>query len=182
MREKLGKGRLLIMACLGMVACAPQAERTLSYRGLGGVELGMTLREAEPILGANLTLLKDAFYQSDSCWYSRRSDGEESFVAYMMDKNRIVRIDVLDLSGDQNTTDVVSDKGVGIGALEKDVIALYGADIEIRPHLYVSPGGHYLRVQSPDGSSALLFETEDGKVTSFRAGLIPQVDYKERCS
>ena len=100
----------------------------------------------------------------------------------MMDKNRIVRIDVLDLSGDQNTTDVVSDKGVGIGALEKDVIALYGADIEIRPHLYVSPGGHYLRVQSPDGSSALLFETEDGKVTSFRAGLIPQVDYKERCS
>ena len=52
--------------------------------------------------------------------------------------------------------------------------------IRIEPHKY-DDEGHYLILDSSDGSSAILFEESGGKVTDIRAGKKPSVEYVEGC-
>lgn len=52
--------------------------------------------------------------------------------------------------------------------------------IRIEPHKY-DDNGHYLILDSADGSSAVLFEEGGGKVTEIRAGKKPAVEYVEGC-
>jgi hypothetical protein len=59
---------------------------------------------------------------------------------------------------------------------------MYAGRIEEQPHKYVE-GGKNLRIKSDDGASALVFEVDaNGKVTAWRAGVSPQIDYVEGCS
>ena len=59
--------------------------------------------------------------------------------------------------------------------------ALYGDRLQASPHKYVA-GAQYLRLASPDGRSALIFETDaGGKVVRWRVGVPPQIDYVEGC-
>ncbi len=63
---------------------------------------------------------------------------------------------------------------------EDQLRALYGARLQGSPHKDVE-GGKYLSVEAPGGAK-LVFETgADGKVSSWRVGLPPQVDYVEGC-
>jgi hypothetical protein len=51
------------------------------------------------------------------------------------------------------------------------------------PHKYVQ-GGEYLTVTpvSPEDSSLrIVFESEGGRITRFRSGRTPQVEWVERC-
>ena len=51
------------------------------------------------------------------------------------------------------------------------------------PHKYL-PGGEYLTVRSASPADSLrrmVFETENGRVTHFRAGRVPEVEWVERC-
>jgi hypothetical protein len=60
---------------------------------------------------------------------------------------------------------------------------LYGGALQSTPHKYVQ-GGHYLSIAASGvAPSKLVFETDaTGKVSAWRVGLVPQVDYVEGCS
>jgi hypothetical protein len=63
------------------------------------------------------------------------------------------------------------------------VQALYASRVAVSPHKYT--GGHYLTVTpTAPGDSAyrMVFETDGRRVTQFRAGVRPAVEYVEGCS
>ena len=165
----------------GCVDPAPAQEPTLSYGGLGAVKIGMTLPQAERALGAKLLARGQDPYDDDSCWYSSRVDKAEPGIHYMMDHDKIVRIDVFASKG-TGVPATRSDTGFAIGASQAAIIARYGKAVQKSIHPYLGTEGSYLRVASPDHKSALLFETAAGKVTSLRAGTVPAVDFIEGCS
>jgi hypothetical protein len=74
--------------------------------------------------------------------------------------------------------------GGRIGMSKAEIARLYAA-VEAQPHKYTD--GEYLRVKDPaGGAGVLVFETDAqgdaAKVTEWRVGVPPQVDYVEGCS
>lgn len=73
--------------------------------------------------------------------------------------------------------------GVGVGSTEAQVKSLYRPFVQVTPHFY-DPGGHYLVVRSPDpvlSPYRIVFETDGSRVTAFRAGRLPEVEFVEHC-
>jgi hypothetical protein len=93
---------------------------------------------------------------------------------FMVSKDRVVRIEV-------TAPGVVTRSGLGVGDSEDHVKELLPS-ADVTPHKYVAPDGNYLTVWSRDRKAAVRFETLQGKVTSFYAGQVPQVEYVEGCS
>ncbi|MFL5569051.1 MAG: hypothetical protein ACJ772_00590, partial [Gemmatimonadaceae bacterium] len=59
--------------------------------------------------------------------------------------------------------------------------SLYAGRLTTTPHKY-TPGAHYLTVTSPsDPNARIVFETDGSKVTEYRSGRTPAVEYVERC-
>jgi hypothetical protein len=64
---------------------------------------------------------------------------------------------------------------------EADAVTAAFADVEDAPHKYVE-GARTLSVDAPQGDTRLVFETDaDGRITRWRIGQTPQVDYVEGC-
>ena len=139
----------------------------------------MTVTEAAAALGSPLR--PRAQDESPACWITRRADGRDPGIAYMVVDGRIRRIDVQPHSGQGPA--VTSPEGAGIGTSERTVLRTYGARLRVEPHPYTgADGGRYLTVSASDGRSGLIFETYGGQVTDFRAGLRPELGYVEGCS
>ncbi|MEA1651626.1 hypothetical protein UAJ10_21755 [Nitrospirillum sp. BR 11164] len=162
---------LAVMAVLP--AACRQSPAPLTFDGLEPVRLGMTLAQAESALGVSFRPMDRT--QSADCWLTGRSDGKDGQVSYMVQKDRITRIDVFAPPGGAAT--IQTAQGIGVGATEAAVLKAYGPAVVVQPHAYEE--GHYLRIE--ERGRVLLFETADGRVTRFRAGLPPAVDYIEGC-
>lgn len=168
---------LAALAAAYLASCGAEPSRNvLTPNGLGPVKAGMTVQQAEEALRAKLTTLKAE--EPEACRYAFRADGTAPAVGYMIIGRHIQRIDIF--ANRAQPTPVLSDKGFGIGSPEQAVAAAYGAALQNMPHPYLPETGRILRVGA--GDAALVFETENGKVTSFRAGRVPFVDYKEHCA
>jgi len=153
------------------------------HRGSGAFATGMTLDEMERVLGFSLSPWREGPYESDECWYTEPLEKSEPQVGYMMKKDRLVRIDIYDLDeGIAAVAPVRTDSGFAVGTSEESIIRHYGNELAKSVHPYIGTEGSYLRIGAADGLSALLFETSHGRVTRFRAGLVPAVDYIEGCS
>ena len=130
----------------------------------------MTAREASAALGATLT---PAVAETAAC-YLAQWRGAPPGVRVMVEEGHVVRVDV-DAAG------VRTAAGAGIGDSEDEVQRLYSGHVVVTPHKYED--GHYLTVipNPADSSHAIVFETGGGKVTRYRAGSRPQVEYVEGC-
>jgi len=109
------------------------------------------------------------------CTYVRPSSAP-SGVLIMLARGRVARVDV-DSSG------VRTDAGIAVGDSAARISQAYGNRATATAHKYV-PGGQYLTVRpvSPNDSTfRIVFETESGRVTRFRSGRIPEVEWVERC-
>ncbi|TWB36436.1 hypothetical protein FBZ91_109298 [Nitrospirillum viridazoti] len=162
---------LALMAALP-AACQPSPP-PLTFDGLEPVRLGMTVVQAESALDVAFRPMDRS--QSADCWLTGRGDGKDKQISYMVEKGRITRIDVFAPPGGEAT--VRTAQGIGVGATEAAVLKAYGPTVVVQPHAYEE--GHYLRIE--ERGRVLLFETADGRVTRFRAGLPPAVDYIEGC-
>ena len=100
----------------------------------------------------------------------------------MVQDNKIVRIDITRPQVDSGAPPIATDEGTTIGTPEQHVIEKYGTRARVSPHKYLAERGHYLEVASPDGKSGIIFETVDGKVTTFRAGTLEAIRLVEGCS
>jgi len=98
---------------------------TMTMDGLGKVHLGMTLKAAGRALGARLVVSPD-YDDPSECSYANRADGRDANVAYMLHRDRIVRIDVDSRTAGKSFVDVRTEAGIGIGSSEADIRRAYG--------------------------------------------------------
>lgn len=97
-------------------------------------------------------------------------------VLVMLARGQVARVDI-------DSAGVASDAGVSVGDSAARVTEAYAGRVTATPHKYV-PGGQYLTVRSTspaDSARRMVFETENGRVTRFRSGRVPEVEWVERC-
>ena len=156
-----------------VAAPAAQSAASARYDGYGATRFGMdeaAFRQAWAG-GLNGTPQPGA-----ECFYLRpkwaKLPGE---LAFMFEHGRFVRYEV-------GTAKEAAPGGGAVGMDEARIRRLYGDRVAEQPHKYLA-GAKYLRVAATAGKGVLLFETDAaGKVTRWRAGVPPQVDYVEGCS
>lgn len=143
------------------------------YDGYGDMRFGMDEAAFKQAWGGEL---KGAQRADSSCFYKTPKWVKvPSDFAFMFENGHFVRYDV----GSAKET---APGGGKVGMSEARIRELYGARVEAQPHKYVD-GAKYLRIAATQGSGVLLFETDaQGKVTRWRVGVPPQVDYVEGCS
>jgi len=148
------------------------SDLALSEEGLGQLQIGMTLAEA-----VNMGLVNERPDMKSACdfVFPAVGAGIPFGVNVMVVKGKIARIDV-------DTGTVTTEDGVKIGDTEDRVKSVYGDELQIQPHKYIE-GGHYMTVKGDSASAgkAIVFETDGKRVTMFRAGRIPEVEWVEGC-
>ncbi len=153
-------------------AMSAQAASRLTEHGIGPVKVGMTLAEARAATAGGVSAPPAA--DTAVCGFATWRDGPAG-LRLMTARGRIVRIDV-----DSGTTN--TEAGASIGDSEERIARLYAGRVEITPHKYTS--GHYLTIRpvsATDSAYRLIFESNGRRVTMFRAGRIPEVEFVEGC-
>lgn len=180
---------LLIVVCsaFALTACdhtrVPPAasgalpkEVAISYMGFGPAHWGASDEEVRQAWGRNM---EGAPSEPGGCYYLiPQSPAETEFpgyrIGFMIRDARLYRIDV-------HVPDIMAPGGGRVGMNKAQLHALYPTMTD-HLHKYIE-GGQYLRVRDPQGGEGVvLFETDGtGKVTQWRVGVPPQVDFVERC-
>lgn len=151
----------------------PDATALARYDGYGDLRFGMGADEAKKAFGGDLNGAPGA---GETCYYlSPVSNPAPSHFAFMIENGKFVRYDV---GNDKETAPGGGKRGMDAERIRQ----LYEGRIEETAHKYV-PGGKVLRIKDSAGSGVLVFETDAaGKVSGWRVGVAPQVDYVEGCS
>lgn len=152
---------------------APAAANGMAaYDGYGALRLGMDEATFRKAWQGELAGQLDA---AGGCSVLRpvwaKAPGD---LRFMFEQGRFVRYDI-------GTAKEPAPGGGTVGMDGARIRALYGEAVQVAPHKYEA-GASTLRIATPDGRGALVFETDaSGKVTRWRVGLTPQVDYVEGC-
>ncbi len=143
------------------------------YDGYGDLRFGMDEATVDKAWGGEL---KGAPGPDSTCFYKTPTWVKlPRDFAFMFEGGQFVRYDV-------GTAKEAAPGGGKVGMDEAQIRTLYGARVQAQPHKYVT-GAKYLRIAALQGDSMLVFVTdEQGKVTSWRMGVPPQVDYVEGCA
>lgn len=145
-----------------------------SFTGYGDMKLGSTVEEAKLAWGGELK--GNAPVEGSTCYYlSPKWVDKPSDFGFMMEEGKFVRYEI--------RTDKEAAPGGGKVGMTADALqALYNNTLQSAPHKYVEGGKTLSVAASGVAPSKLVFETDAaGKVTSWRVGLTPQVDYVEGC-
>jgi hypothetical protein len=141
--------------------------------GIGPIRAGMSVAEASAALGSRLEL--PAGVDVTECEYLRWPGGPTG-VSIMVEQLRIARVD-------ERSGTVATEEGAKVGDPADRIRDLYAGRVTASPHKYTA--GEYLTVVPAlpaDREFRLVFETEAGRVTRYRSGKLPSVEYVEGCS
>jgi hypothetical protein len=158
---------LLLAFCGGDHGNGEPARWTASARGLGPVGIGMTREAAAAVL--NTALIGSA--ETGDCTFRRAAEGLDG-VLFMEVMGRIVRIDV-------TAPGVQTAEGIEVGTPIGRVLEVYRTGVTVGPHKYTD--GKYLTV-APDMEHRLVFEADQARVTRYRVGRLPEVEWVEGCA
>ena len=150
----------------------PAGLNAARYDGYGHMRFGMN----EPAFRrAWQGELQGTASTDGGCYYLAPKWAKSAAVfGFMFEQGHFVRYDV----GNANET---APGGGKVGMTVPQIRALYGNHVEQSPHKY-EQGAFYLRITG-QGQNVLLFETDAaGKITRWRVGVPPQIDYVEGCS
>lgn len=144
----------------------------VSLRGFGPLQVGMSPREAADATGGSLQAIPEA--DTAACTYLPWPNGP-SGVSVMAVNGAVARVDVQDSL-------VSTEAGARVGDTEDRIRDLYGDRLTTSPHKYTD-GSYLTMVPESEADSAfrIVFEVENGRVTRFRSGVRPPVEYVERC-
>lgn len=145
----------------------------VSERGFGPLQAGMPFEAAVRALGGAL----GSPPRPSECSYAEWRGGPPG-VRIMTEAGQIARVEV-------NSGGVATEAGARIGDAAARVRELYTGRIAAMPHKYVA-GAQYLIVTPlapADSAFRIVFETDStGRVSRYRAGRRPQVEYVEGCA
>jgi hypothetical protein len=161
----------LLLLVLAAADAAAADDWRITTAGYGPVKIGMSVEQAAQALGTKL--VAEGPVDDPECHYVR-PDPEVEGLWFMVSNDHVVRIEV-------TAAGITTKSGLGVGDSE-DRVKEQLPSVEVMPHKYVAPDGNYLTVWSANHKAAVRFETLQGKVTSFYAGQVPQVEYVEGCS
>lgn len=148
-----------------------------SYTGYGAIPFGTPVGDMPRLWGGELSVNGKEF--NDQCYFMTpvwvKQPAEFNF---MVSEGRFARFST-------ESTRFVAPGGGRVGMSTAEVKRLYPGRIDARPHHYTD--GQYLRVNDPAGGKGVLVFETDGKddgarVTEWRIGLPPEVDYVEGCA
>jgi len=153
------------------------ADWTVYLTHVGPFRLGMTLAEVRAVLSDRQARLENGIddVPVSECSYVR-SDRLPKDIGIMFAHGRIVRIDVF--SGSYRTA-----SGAAIGYSEEQIKSMYPGHIQVEPHHYTD--GHYLNYSPRSRAErkyGIVFETDGGKVTSYRIGTRAAIALVEGCA
>lgn len=142
--------------------------------GIGSIRVGMTVAQASCAASVQLVKVQSGGEEYGCLYYEIK--GRPQNVSFMVTEGRIARVNI-------DNKRVTTAKGAGIGNTEAKIKSLYPGQIKVTPHTYV-PKGHYLTFvpqDKADKNYRLVFETDGKRVTRFRTGKLPEVEYVEGC-
>ena len=143
---------------------------TVTPDGIGAIRVGMTVDDLRKIAGDFAVPNATA-----ECSYVRPSAAPPG-VMIMLARGQVARVDV-------DSAGIRTDAGIAVGDSAARVTDAYAGRVSSTPHKYV-PGGQYLSttpVSPQDSSRRIVFETANGRITRFRSGRLPEVEWVERC-
>lgn len=141
----------------------------VDFEAYGPIPLGVAFEDAVAASGGRIGDVEDR----EGCTMTPLVGGPEGVFLMVVD-GRVARVDV-------RNEGVKTREGAGIGDSEERVQRLYPGAVEVQPHKYTD--GHYLVVTPPGASPRrLIFETDGELVTTYRAGVLPEVSWVEGCS
>lgn len=177
--------RLVVIAAAIMQACpsygAAPAASVLTSKSLGPVKIGMTLKQAQAALGTSLRYDPDD-PGNPSCGHAKRTDKLGNGLHYMVENGHITRIEIwpADVDPESRQSTVKTAAGLGLGSSEEQIRTAYGSAVEVQPAPY-NDTGHWFILNDAKKRYGILFETADGKVTTFWSGKYPSLIYREDC-
>ena len=139
--------------------------------GIGGVTVGMTVKEAEAAAGQSFVLDGEVW---GSCRYAVPKKTRDRNLLFMFIDGVMSRVDV---GGKTRTSE-----GIGIGSTEQQVMDAYPGMIVVEPHFYNPGSGHYLHLKPDNNGHSINFETDGVLVTSFYGGAETAVIRIEGCA
>jgi hypothetical protein len=148
---------------------APSDPWAVSVTGAGDIRIGMRLPDLMPYLAEGT----DTTGIGGGCRFVSVTGAPDS-VGFMVESGRLARIDVR--GGPTPTAE-----GARVGDEESRIEELY-PDLRRMPHKYTD--GNYLIVIPIPGDTLhrYVFETDGERVTQYRAGVYPQVEWVEGCA
>lgn len=166
---------LLIAGCFS-TACAASREHlsknNLELDRFGPVKVGMTPSEASTGLGIALISGNPPDEDDTACHYVYPR-GEFGDIGFMVENGRITRIDVY-------SKIIAASGNIHVGDSESLIRKNYPGKIKEEIHPYIGEQGKYLILELKPGY-AYVFETDSGRITTFRAGKLDSVKYIEGC-
>ena len=146
---------------------------TVTATGYGALRIGMTVKNAATALGSPVPSMAGL---DTACAYPKFDD-QPAGMRIMVVRGNVARLEV-------DSASIATGLGARVGDAESRVKDLYGSRVVVQPHKYAS-SGHYLIVNpipATDTGYELVFETDSGRVTKYRAGRVPEVEWVEGCS
>jgi hypothetical protein len=176
-----GTGVLLALSSILVGAGVAQSQLTTQAKvfadGFGRAKVGMTVNVANSAAGTRLVSLDGKKIQTKGCSYVKPKTAPQG-IQFMLTDGRIARVDVV------KNKQITTVSGAKIGDTEAKIKSLYPGKIKVTPHKYVT-GGNYLTF-TPDSPNyknyRVVFETDGNRVTQYRAGKLPEVEFVEGCS
>lgn len=146
----------------------PSNAWVVTEHGIGKLTAGMTVAEAKAAVpGFSVPASRD----STACTYGK-ANSLPAGVFVMVEGGKVARVEV-------RRGSVATSAGAKIGDSEERIKSLYPSATST-PHKYL-PAGHYLNYAPSGSNDKIVFETDGKRVTTYRAGMQPQVDYVEGC-
>lgn len=146
---------------------------TVTATGYGALRIGMTVANAATALNSPIP---STVGLDTACAYVHLASAPPG-MRIMVAGGTVARIEI-------DSSSIATGLGARVGDSEARVLELYGSRVKVEPHKYL-PNGHYLVVAPippTDSAYRLIFETDGSRVTAYRAGRLPQVEWVERCA
>jgi hypothetical protein len=154
------------------VPAAPATDWRVRPDGIGPIRVGVPLTVLSRTLGEQL---RADYLDFEGCDFIRPAALPPG-VSLMVLHDTVARVDV-------SAAGVQTVEGVHVGDSEAWVLEVYRGRVAVEPHKYTGPQGHYLVVSClGDTLHRVIFETDGERVTLFRAGQRPAVEFVEGCA
>jgi hypothetical protein len=149
----------------------PELNRwTVSTRGIGSLQFGMTAGAMGQVLGDSTLAKLDAH---SPCRYVHPTKVPRG-ASLMVAKGVFVRVDI-------DSAGVLTETGIGVGDSEVSVLVRNSGRARIESNKYNGPLAHNLIVTSPTDPGLMIFETDGRSIQRYRAGTRAAVELVERC-